>query len=97
MIDVKRLEIVVDAPHSEQVTKVLEAHGLTGWTIVRGAMGKGERGHQLGDELTGVSSNHVIVTTCEPAHLDGLVEELRTLLTRCGGMCLVSDARWLLH
>jgi PII-like signaling protein len=97
MIPVKRLEIVVDAPHGDDVTDLLTRHGLTGWTVVRGAAGAGERGRQLGDEITGVSSNHLIVTTCPQESLDALIEDLRTLLVRFGGMCLVSDALWLRH
>lgn len=97
MIPVKRLEIVVDAPHSERVTELLARNGLTGWTVVRGVSGSGERGLQLGDGITGISSNHLIVTTCSGEGLQDLAEELRALLSRVGGMCLVSDALWLRH
>lgn len=97
MIEVKRLEIVVDAPFSERVVAVLEQHAVEGWTILRGATGSGERGLQFGDEVTGVSNNHLIVTTCRAEALDLLVEDLRSLLERFGGMCLVSDARWIIH
>ena len=97
MIRVKRLEIVVDAPHSPRVTEVLDRHGLTGWSIVRDVTGAGERGRQLADDLTGVSSNHLILTTCTPEALPALVEDLRAVLVRAGGMCLVGDAHWLRH
>jgi hypothetical protein len=95
MTPVKRLEIVVDVPHSVHVTDVLARHGLTGWSIVRNVTGAGERGHQFGDDLTGVSSNHMIVTTCAEGELPSLAEDLRRLLDRIGGICLVSDAHWL--
>ena len=97
MIPVKRIEIVIGARHSERVTRLLESHGIEGWTLVRDAAGRGERGTQFGDELTGVSSNHWILTTCPLERLDELVEPLRSLLGRYGGVCLVSDAQWLLH
>jgi len=97
MIPVKRIEIVVDAPHSERIRDALLRHGLTGWTLVRDVTGAGERGRQHGDGITGVSSNHLIVTTCPPEKLDDLMEDLRVLLARYGGMCLVSDAHWLRH
>jgi len=97
MIAVKRLEIVVDALHGERITDLLGRHGLTGWTLVRGAKGAGERGRQHADEITGVSSNHLIITTCPPDRLDALLEDLRGMLERYGGMCLVSDASWLRH
>ncbi len=97
MIPVKRLEIVIDAPHGGRVTELLARHGLGGWTLLRGATGAGERGLQRDDELTGVSGNHLILTTCPPERLQSLLEELRALLVQCGGMCLVSDACWLRH
>jgi PII-like signaling protein len=97
MIPVKRLEIVVDAPYSTRIVSVLQRHGLTGWSILRNVTGSGERGSQWGDEITGVSSNNMIVTTCPPEALDALMGDLSTLLTRAGGICLVSDALWLPH
>ena len=97
MIPVKRLEIVIDAPHGESVTRLLARHGLSGWTLMRGASGAGDRGAREADEISGVSSNHVIVTTCPPDRLAPLLEDLRALLERHGGMCLVSDAHWLRH
>ena len=97
MIPVRRLEIVVDAPHAERVLEVLSRHGITAWTLVRGVTGAGERGLQHGDGITEVSSNHLIVTTCPPEVLEALAEDLRSLLALVGGMCLVSDALWLRH
>jgi len=97
MIAVKRLEIVIDAPFSERVTRLLERHGVEGWTLLRGASGSGERGERLGDEITGVSNNHLILSTCPPERLDALLADLRGVLERYGGMCLVSDAGWLRH
>lgn len=97
MIPVKRLEIVVDQPHVELVTALLAEHGATGWTLIPGAAGSGERGRQLGDDLTGVSSNCVILTTCSAERLQPLVEALRGVLSAAGGACLVSDALWLRH
>jgi PII-like signaling protein len=97
MIPVKRLEIVIDAPYSERITDLLARHGIEGWTLLRGATGRGDRGMRFGDEITGVSNNHVIVSTCPPERLDTVIQELRGLLERYGGMCLVSDAHWLRH
>lgn len=97
MIPVKRLEIVIDAPLSERVTKLLARHGLTGWTVLRGATGEGDSGSRFADELTGVSNNHVILSTCPPESLAALMEDMRGLLERFGGVCLVSDAHWLKH
>jgi len=97
MIPVKRLEIVVAAPHARRITELLASHGLTGWTLVRDVLGEGTRGLQVGDGITGVSSNHMIITTCPPKRIEAVISELRELLTGIGGMCLVSDAHWVQH
>ena len=97
MIPVKRLEIVIEAPRSQAIIDLLSRHSLRGWTRIRGASGFGDRGLRLDDELTGVASNVVFVTTCEPDALDALLADLQPLLARHGGMCLVSDAHWLQH
>jgi hypothetical protein len=97
MTSVHRLEIVVDAPHSARVIELLAAHGVRSYTLIRGVAGSGERGPQLGDDLAGVSNNHYLLTTCPPELLEAVTEALRPLLARIGGMCLISDARWLLH
>jgi PII-like signaling protein len=97
MEPVCRIEIVIGAPHVPQLLEVLERHGLRGYSQIRGVTGAGERGHRWGDELTSVSSNSYVLTTCPPARLDALADDLRPLLAQVGGMCLVSDARWLPH
>ena len=97
METVHRIEIVVDSPHTRPVLELLRSHGLDGYTLIRGASGSGERGLQLGDEITGVSNNSYVLTTCRPEQLDAFTSELRPLLRRFGGICLVSEARWLKH
>lgn len=97
MITVKRIEIVVAAPHSRRVTRLLDRHHLEGWSLVRSVQGSGHRGAQQSDEITGASSNHLIITTCTEAQLLALTKDLRAVLEECGGICLVSDAMWLRH
>ena len=94
---VKRIEIITDALEMREVTRVLDAHGVTGWTIVRDVEGRGERGVQSGDELTDVFKNSMLITACPAAKAEELVESLRKILRRRGGICLVSDAMWVRH
>lgn len=97
MQEVHRIEIVVDASHSPRVIRLLNEHGLKGYTLIKGVVGVGERGEQWGDEITGVSNNNYLLTTCPPDRLEALTTDLRPILKRVGGICLVSDARWLGH
>jgi nitrogen regulatory protein PII len=94
---VKRMEIVVDTLAVPKVLGALEASGLSGWTVVRDVTGKGERGLRAGDELTGVAGNGYVLTACEPEELARVTEAIRPILRTFGGVCLVSDAEWLLH
>lgn len=95
MQPVKKLEIILDAPEEKSVTSVLDRIGVSGYTIIRNVAGKGGRGIQRGDELTDVFSNVLIMTACTPAEADKAVEQLRPLLRRVGGLCLVSEASML--
>lgn len=97
MQTVKRIEIVTDSHQMPAVIAALEAVGIGGYTLLKDVVGKGERGLQSGDELTGVFSNHYLFTTCEPERLDTIVAAVRPILARRGGICLVSDALWVRH
>ena len=89
--------IITDALEMREVTKVLEEHGVTAWTIVRDVVGRGERGVQSGDELTDVFKNSILITACPAAQAENLVEAVRRILKKRGGICLVSDAMWVRH
>lgn len=94
---IKRIEIVTDAHQMPAVIAVLESVGISGYTLLKDVVGKGERGLQAGDELTGVFSNNYLLTTCAPEQLDAIVAAVRPILARRGGICLVSDALWVRH
>jgi nitrogen regulatory protein PII len=89
---VKRLEIVMSSRQMTEVCRILDRHGVPGYTLIRDVAGKGERGMQFADGLNAAFANSYLLTTCEPDALPALVEALRPLLTRHGGECLVSDA-----
>lgn len=97
MKPVKRLEIVVNALQVEAVVQVLERHGVIGHSVFRDVTGRGERGRQTGDELTGALSNSCVLTTCAPEKLDAVLGDLRRFLRRAGGVAMVSDALWVEH
>lgn len=94
---VKRIEIITDALEMKAVTGVLEAYGVSGYTIIKDVTGKGERGVQFGDELTDVFKNSYLLTTCPPEQVEEIVEAIRPLLQQRGGVCLISDAQWVMH
>ena len=93
----KRIEIITDAHEMREVRAVLDALGVGGYSIVRDVTGRGERGEQSGDEVTGVFTNSLLLTTCDAEQLPQLVEAIRPILRRRGGVCLVTDALSVRH
>ncbi|MFN3598994.1 MAG: P-II family nitrogen regulator [Aquificaceae bacterium] len=93
----KKVEIVVDSVFLNRVLEILERTGVSGYTVIKDALGKGERGVMAGDELTDVFKNSYIFTICTEETVNKIVQELRPLLKKVGGVCLVSDVLWLIH
>lgn len=81
-----------------RVIEILRETGISGYTAIPEASGEGERGKRRADELAGASSNTVFIIACEHEHLvERLIQSLRPILSRSGGICLVSDAQWVVH
>ena len=97
MKHVHRIEIVVDAAHTPGVIRLLSKARLDGYTLIRGVSGSGDRGPRMSDDITGVSNNNYILTTCAPEALEAVTTALRPILKKYGGICLISDAQWLIH
>ena len=93
-----RVEIVVEKALARMMAEVLSQADAPGYTMIDHAMGRGDRGERRGDDPTGASTNCVFIIACETQQMvDTIVEEVRPLLTQSGGMCLVSEAKWVKH
>ena len=94
----KRIEIVIEQSLSRRMESQLETLGAPGYTLITQASGRGDRGLRRGDEPTGTASNCVFIIACDDeAAVQRIVDGVRPLLTRAGGICLVSEAMWLKH
>lgn len=96
MKSVKRIEMVLQQDIIEDVAKQLDALGISGYTVIRDVLGRGERGLRAGIGL-GVFQYHMMVLACDADQVGPVVELLRPYLKRFGGMCLVSDAQWVIR
>lgn len=97
MQQVKRLEIIIDSLEMPKVTKILDKNGVSGYTLIDDVKGKGGRGLKDGAELTDVFSNSYCMTACSAEKVEIIANALRPLLKKYGGVCLVSDAQWIVH
>jgi hypothetical protein len=97
MKPVKRIEIVIDSPEVPDLLTVLRRERVSGYTVFSQLRGAGDRGARDNDEPGGGNGNACVLTVAPAADVQRLVEAIRPILKRRGGMCLVSDAMWVLH
>lgn len=97
MLNVKRIELVIEAVEKPKVIEILKSININHYTIYKHVGGQGERG--MRDEIAFGEKfeNVTFVLTCPEFELMTVVEAIRPLLKRFGGMCLVSDALWVIH
>jgi nitrogen regulatory protein PII len=94
---VKKIEIIVDYLDLQKVVSSLRDLGIKGYTVIREASGTGDRGARAGDGLSGEFNNSLILIACSESECTRIIESMRPLLKRFGGVCLVSDAQWVIH
>ncbi len=97
MRDVKRIEIVIEATQESTIRQLIDDAGIDGFTLIHAGAGRGQRGERSGDGLSDTFQNVVFVIATPEEQVMDFVEAVRPVLKRTGGICLVSDARWLKH
>ncbi|MEW5771457.1 MAG: P-II family nitrogen regulator [Pseudomonadota bacterium] len=95
MKPVKRIEIVIEEVELDDLIAELDRIGVVGFTVVPGAGGRGERGVRY-ENLQGLG-NVLMTIACDAAQAEKVIEVIRPILKRYGGICLVSDALWVVH
>lgn len=93
----KRIEIVIEQTLARRLAERLDELGAPGYTVIHGVSGRGDRGLRQADEVTGTFTNSLFLIACPADVAETVVEGVRPLLTRAGGICLVTDAQWLRH
>jgi len=94
----KRVEVVIEQTVAARLADVLDRTGVSGYTVISGASGRGDRGARRNDDPTGTFTNCVFIIACNSDdEANEVVEAIRPLIKRAGGMCLVSDAMWVKH
>lgn len=94
----KRVEIVIEEALAGRMANRLEELGAPGYTLIPRASGRGDRGVRRGDDPTGTLTNCVFIMACDDDDtVQQIVDGVRSLLSRSGGICLVSEALWVRH
>mgnify|MGYP003438891738 FL=1 len=93
-IAMKRLEIVIGIEQLEELMILLGNNGVRGYTVIKNAGGYGSRGARNPDDVLYEQENVVVVLACKEDQAQVVVGQLRPIMKRLGGMCLISDCLW---
>jgi nitrogen regulatory protein PII len=97
MKHVKRVEIIVEALEKQTIINLLKTHNLEHYTLYKHLAGHGERGMREDQVFSEKFENVAIVLACAEEVIAELIESIRPVLKKYGGICLVSDAQWVIH
>ncbi|MCS7083500.1 MAG: transcriptional regulator [Aquificaceae bacterium] len=97
LVKMKKIEIVVDNTHLKMVLDILESSGVSGYTVIKDIIGKGDRGLVLADEPFEGLKNSYLFTVCNDEIANSVIARIGPLLKRYGGACMVSDVGWLVY
>ncbi len=89
---VKRIEILIPSLDVPRLLKEMKACQIKGYSVVRDISGKGRRGFNSGDEITGVFTTSMILLACNDSEAQRLQERIPPILDQIGGLMLIQDA-----
>lgn len=95
---IKKVEIIIDYLELARLLELIQKENIAvGYTVIKEAFGAGGRGEMAGDGLSGEFTNSYLLIACSEDEANRIVEIVRPILKRFGGVCLVSDALWVKH
>jgi nitrogen regulatory protein PII len=97
MQEVKKVEIILRNSHIEDALKILDSVMVSGYTVLNNTSGKGDRGLSDSDIDYSFSGNYIMTVCTNERQLESLVEKITPILKKVGGVCLVTDAKWVNH
>ncbi len=94
MHPVSRIEMIVVAQEVEKILNILEQEGVPGYTLIRNVIGKGDFGIVSDDLNLGSNklNNVFIICYCPPEKTKQVVEKIKPILNKYGGVCYISEA-----
>lgn len=89
----KRVEIVIEAPLENRLTKALTAAGVTGFTILPVLGGSGRSGVWTREGQVGRAGMVSVVCLIKPERLDGLLDAAFGVVEKHIGVVSITDAQ----
>lgn len=93
----KRIEIVINEDSLDDLLKLFRDADVRGYTVIKKAGGLGSTGERDPDDYVMEQHNAVMVLACEEDQAEKVIMTLYPKLKDFGGMCLISDCKWILR
>lgn len=95
--DIKKIEIITDSTLQKKVVEAVDETGVSGYTIIKDVAGKGLKGAKDGHGISGGFKNFYMMLCCDEDEAKKVIEAVKPIITKFGGICIVSDAHWVIH
>ena len=92
MHEVKRVEIVSDSVELAKIVAALEKSGVGSYTILRNVAGRIPGSMNSDDLAITTLDNIYLIAFCQPDQIKSVLETIRPILNKFGGVCYLSDA-----
>ncbi|BCT67138.1 MULTISPECIES: P-II family nitrogen regulator [Nitrosospira] len=96
LISMIRIEIVIDEEKLGDLIALLRTADVRGYTFMRHGGGLGSRGERRPDDIALEERNAIVILACEEKQAERVVMAIRPKLKEYGGMCLISDCKWII-
>ncbi len=95
--DIKKIEIVTDGVMLNRLVTAIDKTGVSGYTVLKDVAGKGLKGNNEGHGIAGGYKNCYIMVCCNLDEAIAVTEAVKPIISKFGGICIVSDAHWVIH
>lgn len=92
MQPVKRIEIIASSHETSRILERMEKAGAPGYTLIRDVAGKSQWGSVDDDLPVTMLGNSYILSFCPEEEAQLVVDAVKPILDKYGGVCYVSDA-----
>ncbi len=97
MESIKRIEIITNYLELKPVIDILNQAGVSGYSVITNVTGSGDRGKVIDDLEIAALTNVYVLSICQQEKEEQVVAAITPLIKKFGGVCIVSDAKWIAH
>jgi len=92
MHPVTRMEIIASSAELVKILASLDHAGVPSYTVVRNVVGKSQQGQVTDDLVMSMLDNVYVIAFFPPELTKAVVEKVRPILNKFGGVCYLSEA-----